>query len=392
MITKRKDRDLLARELSEARRRVEQLEHARIIGAAQDPLTRLFNHAGALDRLATELRHVRHQGRSLTAALIDVDGFTTINVAHGSGAGNEALLAVTRALERCTHGRDVLGRLGSDEFVAILPDTNIAGAVRCCERVLLELEATSTAVLASVSVSIGLAAFERGQRPEQLLGSAREALLRARAAGGGRIEVACEQPPAGDGAQREAVAGLAVALSERDRYTGEHSETVVEMAATVASRLALPADEIERVRAAALLHDIGKVAIPDDILHKDGPLDDDQWLLMREHPVIGERILRAIPGLGGVARIVRHEHERWDGGGYPDGLAGSDIPIGSRIILACDAYHAMTSDRPYRKAQSHAEAIEELSRGAGVQFDPEVVGVLIGYLYGLRQSGVRHAA
>ena len=109
---------------------------------------------------------------------------------------------------------------------------------------------------------------------------------------------------------------------------------------------------------------------------------------MRNHTVIGERILRAIPGLGSVARIVRHEHERWDGGGYPDGLAGPAIPIGARIILACDAYHAMTSDRPYRDAMPHAEAVAELSANAGSQFDPDVVEVLIGQLYGMRQGAV----
>ena len=108
---------------------------------------------------------------------------------------------------------------------------------------------------------------------------------------------------------------------------------------------------------------------------------------MREHPVIGERILRMIPGLGPIARIVRHEHERWDGGGYPDGIAGSEIPIGSRIILACDAYHAMTSDRPYREAMSHADAMAELGKHSGSQFDPEVIQALVGYLYGRRQAG-----
>ena len=146
----------------------------------------------------------------------------------------------------------------------------------------------------------------------------------------------------------------------------------------VAQALALNPDEVQRVETAALLHDIGKVGIPDSILHKDGPLDDDEWVLMKEHPVIGERILRAIPGLGGVARIVRHEHERWDGGGYPDGISGDTIPIGSRIILACDAYHAMTSDRPYRKAMSHGDAVRELRKSAGTQFDPQVVEALLG--------------
>jgi HD-GYP domain-containing protein (c-di-GMP phosphodiesterase class II) len=153
--------------------------------------------------------------------------------------------------------------------------------------------------------------------------------------------------------------------------------------------MALDPDEVGRVRMAALLHDIGKVGIPDEILHKPGKLDDREWELMRQHPVIGERILRMIPGLGAIARIVRHEHERWDGGGYPDGLVGAATPLGSRIILACDAYHAMTSDRPYRAAMPHAEAMAELTRNSGTQFDPEVVQALIGYLYGRRQAGAR---
>ena len=159
------------------------------------------------------------------------------------------------------------------------------------------------------------------------------------------------------------------------------------MAGSVAERLGLSAEEVHHVRAAALLHDIGKVAIPDHILNKPGKLDDEEWKLMRQHPEIGERILRAIPGLGSIARIVRHEHESFDGSGYPDALVGDQIPIGSRIILACDAYHAMITDRPYRKGMSHREAVDELARCAGKQFDPDVTGILIGYLHGLRQTG-----
>jgi HD-GYP domain-containing protein (c-di-GMP phosphodiesterase class II) len=155
----------------------------------------------------------------------------------------------------------------------------------------------------------------------------------------------------------------------------------VQLATQVARGLALSADDVQRVRTAALLHDIGKVAIPDAVLHKPATLDTREWEVMQEHPVIGERILRAIPGFGGVARIVRHEHERFDGSGYPDGLQGEEIPIGARIILACDAYHAMTSDRPYREGMTHAEAVRELAKGAGTQFDPQVTEVLIGCLY-----------
>ncbi len=200
-------------------------------------------------------------------------------------------------------------------------------------------------------------------------------------------ESGSEREGEADGAQRDAIEALAVALLERDRYTGEHSEAVIDMSGAVARNLGLNSVEVQRVKSAALLHDIGKVAIPDEILHKPGPLTDDEWKLMREHPVIGERILRVLPGLGTVARIVRHEHERWDGGGYPDGLIGDEIPLGSRIIIAADTYHAITSDRPYRAARSHSEAVEELTRCAGTQFDPSVTAALIGFLYGQRQAG-----
>jgi putative nucleotidyltransferase with HDIG domain len=222
------------------------------------------------------------------------------------------------------------------------------------------------------------------------LANARVALEHAHAVGGGRAVVAAK-PEEGStpatNAQHDAIEALAVALLERDRYTGEHSEAVIEMSGSVARNLGLNAAGVERVRSAALLHDIGKVAIPDEILHKPGPLTDEEWKLMRQHPVIGERILRVLPGLGSVARIVRHEHERWDGHGYPDGLAGEEIPLGSRIIIAADTYHAITSDRPYRAAKSHNDAVDELTRCAGSQFDPKVTAALIGHLYGVRQSG-----
>ena len=236
---------------------------------------------------------------------------------------------------------------------------------------------------------MGVATLERGMSAEGLLASARMACLHAQSAGGGRAVLAAEhvENEPSNAPQRDAIEALAVALLERDRYTGEHSEAVIEMSGAVARNLGLKLPEVERVRSAALLHDIGKVAIPDEILHKPGPLTDDEWKLMKEHPVIGERILRVLPGLGNVARIVRHEHERWDGGGYPDGLIGDAIPLGSRIIIAADTYHAITSDRPYRAARSHSEAVEELTRCAGTQFDPTVTAALIGHLYGQRQAG-----
>ncbi len=181
-------------------------------------------------------------------------------------------------------------------------------------------------------------------------------------------------------AYRAVVRSLAAALEARDGYTGEHSDDVHALTVAVARRLGLDARATAEVEAVALLHDVGKIGIPDHVLHKPGPLTEAEWELMRQHPAIGERILRPLPGLSAVATAVRHEHERWDGGGYPDGLAGEAIPLASRIVLACDAYNALVSDRPYRKALSDDVARIELRRCAGTQFDPDVVDALIAVL------------
>jgi putative nucleotidyltransferase with HDIG domain len=286
----------------------------------------------------------------------------------------------------------VIGRTGADELAVLMPATPVGGARICCERLIAQLEAADIPSAGFITVSAGVATHRSGTTIERLLAAAARGLDRARADGGAR---AAARPAEGGvdpfRAQAHVIEALATALVERDRYTGEHSAFVVEMAKTVAAALGLDEVEIERIGHAALLHDIGKVGMPDRVLHKPGPLAEEEWDVMREHPVIGERILRSIPGMGSVARIVRHEHERFDGAGYPDRLTGEDIPLGSRIILACDAYHAMTSDRPYREAMSHAESIAELSRHAGTQFDPQVVEVLIGQLYLTRQSGAAAA-
>ena len=167
------------------------------------------------------------------------------------------------------------------------------------------------------------------------------------------------------------------ALQARDYYTGEHSKEVVALAGAVARRLGLTAGDRCDIEQVALLHDIGKVGIPDAILQKQGPLDEQEWQLMRQHPVVGEHIVAGTPGLEHLAAAMRAEHERFDGHGYPDGLAGEAIPIASRITLACDAFHAMTSDRPYRPAMSVESAREELRTCAGTQFDPRVVEALL---------------
>jgi putative nucleotidyltransferase with HDIG domain len=174
-----------------------------------------------------------------------------------------------------------------------------------------------------------------------------------------------------------ATSTLLAAVGARDGYTAEHSQAVLDLAVRVARRLGLDEPALDRVRQAALLHDIGKIAIPDAVLNKPGPLTVEEWEVMRTHPVISEEIAISAGGLEELAPVLRAEHERWDGGGYPDGLAGEQIPLASRITFVCDAYHAMTSDRPYRSALSLDAAREQIAGGAGTQFCPSSARALL---------------
>jgi diguanylate cyclase (GGDEF)-like protein len=386
---------LLEQQLSDAHRRLAELERELGERSGRDALTGLPDLRRFHQRLVTEVDRSRRHGHPLSVGTIDIDGFRGLNVSHGLAVGDAILRAASRVIAELTRANDFVARSQGDEFMLLMTDTDSAGAKQCIDRILLELEATAAGPISCVSASAGISTWQRPQTPEQLLEIARRGVERARADGGGRAAVissGVDDVSPQDDTRRDAIVGLATTLLERDRYTGDHSEAVVKLTVRVAEALALNPDEVARVETAALLHDVGKVGIPDSILHKDGPLDDNEWVLMKEHPVIGERILRAIPGLGGVARIVRHEHERWDGDGYPDGISGDQIPIGSRIILACDAYHAMTSDRPYRKAMSHGEALKDLRKNAGTQFDPQVVEALLGCLYGDRTLAAPDAA
>jgi HD-GYP domain-containing protein (c-di-GMP phosphodiesterase class II) len=176
------------------------------------------------------------------------------------------------------------------------------------------------------------------------------------------------------------MAALLEALSLREPELHAHLEGVGSLAVETGRTLGLRRDELDELARAAQLHDLGKLAVPDEILHKPGPLDDSEWAFVRQHTIVGERILRASPALRSVASVVRSSHEHWDGSGYPDGLAGEDIPLASRIVNACDAYYAMTSNRPYREALSPNDALNELMRLAGAQFDPDVVRVIVAHV------------
>jgi len=356
--------------------------------ASTDALTGLLNHGAMQVRVREEIARAARDSKPLCCVLIDLDDFKRVNDELGHPAGDALLRRVADALRAEVRPYDQVARYGGDEFVLVLPGTEESVARAVAERVRDRVRRGGPRGAGGPigNCSIGVSAWEPPMSADDLLAAADRALLLAKRTGKGRVAVAnpdAEQELARlqeADASPAAVHALAAAIEARDRYTLGHSEEVVRLARGVAMLLGLTADAVERVGHGALLHDVGKLAIPPTILHKGGALDDAEWSVMAEHPVIGESILRRLPQLAPLAPIVRHEHEHWDGSGYPDGLAGAQIPIGSRIILACDAYAAMTTARPYRRAMSESEAMVELRARAGTQFDPQIVDALLDLL------------
>ncbi|MFP5363619.1 MAG: HD-GYP domain-containing protein [Thermoleophilia bacterium] len=390
----RSERDQLARELEAARTRIADLETT-LLRRGRDALTAVLCIEAFREQFVEELARTRRRGLRGALIVLQVD-LADIHRDHGFAVGDALLSRLVEALRAGTRSEDVLGRIGDDRFALLLREAGEAATSACIARLLGAFRLIEVGAVRGVSASAGVAPFgPDDQDAVELFNRASQALADAQAGAGGRGVIASEDGTAGGvGAKphrRDAVEALAVALLERDRYTGEHAESVVELAVAVGRSIGLSPSQVDDVRAAALLHDIGKVGIPDAILNKPGPLTPDERTVMAEHPVIGERILRSIGGFLNVADIVRHEHESYDGSGYPDGLVGERIPIGSRIILACDAYYAMTSDRPYRARMSHADAYGELARCAGRQFDPAVVEALVAHLHQQRASRRLHA-
>jgi two-component system cell cycle response regulator len=325
--------------------------------ARTDALTGLGNRRALADDLEQALAARTH----VVLALYDLDGFKMYNDSFGHGAGDALLTRLGANLRAALGGSGRAYRMGGDEF-CILCETGGDGVN--------ELVATAGFALTERgdSFSVGCS-FGSILLPHEATTS-RSALSIVDA----RMYLDKQGGRSSAGAQSKDV--LRQALSERNPDLGHHITSVAQLAEAVARRIGLARPQIEEVRIAAELHDVGKVAIPDAILQKPGSLDESEWEFMRSHTIIGERIVSAAPALAGVAKIVRSSHERIDGGGYPDGLSGSDIPLGARIVFACDAFHAMVSDRPFASSMTSAEASAELRRCAGSQFDVMVVEAL----------------
>jgi diguanylate cyclase (GGDEF)-like protein len=351
--------------------------------ALTDPLTGLGNHRHFHDRLEHELADSQAQGHPLSLCLLDIDDFKRINDRHGHPGGDKVLAALAAELRQ---GGEAF-RLGGDEFAVLLPGRDETGAKMAADAIVLRLGGTPLPPADRVTVSAGIAtATAADVDRDELVRRADSALYWAKEYGKNQtrlhrpdvVEIAeLKRLAAGpDRAARfRAAASLAKAVDARDAYTGCHSERVSDLAARIAARLGVDREGVELTRLAASLHDLGKLAIPEEILRKPGPLSSTERLVLERHPQIGYRMLESL-GVEPVAAWVRHHHERWDGTGYPDGLEGDEIPLGARVIFVADAYDAMTSDRVYRARLSDDEAIAELARCSGTQFDPEVVAAL----------------
>lgn len=343
----------------------------------RDALTGLLTTSGLRATAAAQLAAAA-SGEPLGAAVIDVDGFRDLNRRLGFEAGDDVLRDLARVVRVLTRAGDLAARTGADELSVLFPGQPIAAALRLATR----LTDAARALNPPVELSAGVALHAPGDSLAELLGAAQAGLDLARARGGARVEAA---PPRGtlahDPRRTVALQELAFAIARRDRYDEHELRSAAALARELCAELDLPPVEGDRVAAAVTMRHIGKVAVPDHVLHKPGRLTPGEWQIMRQHPLVAERILRAVPGMDAVAGIVRHQHERWSGGGYPDGLEGSVIPITSRIVNAIDTWGALRSERPYRAARSHAAAIRELTESAGRQLDPRVTERLLSRLY-----------
>lgn len=377
--------------LNEANARLEAL-------ATMDPLTGLPNHRCLMNRIEEELSRSQRTGEQCALLFIDLDHFKHINDTWGHRAGDAVLYEVGRRLAQALRVEDFVGRYGGEEFAIVLVNIMLEEARGVAERLRMALAEAPfrwetadepSPVRIPLTCSIGVAiSQEHGKRVEALIEAADGAMYHAKQGGRNRVCVVGEElafiremlgTTVDQQAQDRVALEVLVAMTNAyDKEMSAHAQRMVKLVDATAQVLGCAEEERHLLQLATLLHDIGKVAIPQDILHKPGPLSEDEWKVMRRHPSIGRQIL-ALAGKKGalLSHIVVAHHERWDGHGYPYGLSQEIIPLGARILTVVDSYDAMISDRPYRKALPLAEVRAELQRCAGSQFDPAVVSAFM---------------
>lgn len=381
-----------------------------------DTLTLLYNHRGFQEILSNEIKRAEINKQSLSIIMMDINNITKINREQGHAKGDEVIKLVAEKIRQNVRENDVAGRYGGDELAIILPKTSSDQAKYVAEFLTYSLSCCFIDGIGPIKVSVGVATYpDCSDDKEKLLILAEQAMYISKAKGykdGMSAIISSKdfnfwdnvalQSYAEVVAKRHAQLGvnfedeliakfqdeenltesriweiatsLAGAIDAKDTYTKGHSTSVSKYSEALARAINLPEKEINRIMLGALLHDVGKIGIPENVLKKEGPLSDEEWAIMKQHPVIGvEKVLKPNASLRDLIPIVKYHHERIDGRGYPDNLPGKDIPLAAKIVAIADTYHALTSDRPYRSGMSIEQAISILEEGAGTQWDADLV-------------------
>jgi diguanylate cyclase (GGDEF)-like protein/putative nucleotidyltransferase with HDIG domain len=383
------DMDLLVTVASEAG---VVMENAQLYAKAKerahtDELTGLFNHRYFHERLDEEISRCSRFGDIFSLLFLDMDLFKAYNDIYGHLAGDDMLKQIGQYIKSSIRGIDMAFRYGGDEFTVILPQASLEDSCKVAERIRKRIEVEMDSKGAPLTCSLGIASWPTdGVMREEIIQAADASLYYAKQMGRNRICLASEIMTSevlsmGTKPDREpgilsTIYALAATVDAKDHYTHSHSMKVSKYATDIAEALGYSQERIATLRAAALLHDIGKIGVSDRVLMKSGPLSDEDWEPIRAHPKLGVAILKHVESLSGCLAAIQYHHERYDGTGYPAGLKGENIPLDARIMAVADSYDAMTSLRPYRQGKFTLEqALAELKHCAGAQFDPKIIEV-----------------
>ena len=370
------------------------MENAQLYARAKerahtDELTGLFNHRYFHERLDEEISRCSRFGDIFSLLFLDMDLFKAYNDIYGHLAGDDMLKQMGQYIRGSIRGIDMAFRYGGDEFTVILPQASLDDACKVAERIRKRIEVEMDSKGAPLTCSLGIASWPTdGVMREEIIQAADASLYYAKQMGRNRVCLASEimttevlsmgAKPEREPGILSTIYALAATVDAKDHYTYGHSKKVSKYATDIAEALGYSQERIATLRAAALLHDIGKIGVSDRVLMKSGPLSDEDWEPIRSHPKLGVAILKHVESLSGCLAAIQYHHERYDGSGYPAGLKGENIPLDARIMAVADSYDAMTSLRPYRQGKFTPEqALAELKRCAGTQFDPKIIEVFV---------------